>query len=40
MTYFDDLVIHFDKFYDIDYRGNKRFIIDINVCGSKIMLSA
>ena len=38
MTYFDDLAIHFDKFYDIDYRGNKRFVIDINFCGSKIML--
>ena len=40
MTYFDDLVINFDKVYDINYRGKIRFAIDAYVCSSKIMLSA
>ena len=40
MTYFNDLAIHFDKVYDIDYRGKIRFIIDAYVCSSKIMLPA
>ena len=40
MTHFDDLVIHFDKVYGIDYRVIKRFVIDAYVCSSKSMLSA
>ena len=40
MTYFDDLVIHFDKVYDTDYRGKVRLVIDAYVCTSKIMLPA
>ena len=40
MTHFDDLVIHFDKVYDVDYRGKIRFVTDAYVCSSKIMLPA
>ena len=40
MAYFNDLAIHFDKVYDIDYREKIRFIIDAYVCSSKIMLPA
>ena len=40
MTYFDDLVIHFGKVFDIDYRGKIRFDVDTYVCRSKIMLPA
>ena len=40
MTYFDDVIIHFDKVYDIDYRGKTRFVIDAYVCSSKVMLLA
>ena len=40
MTYFDDLVIHFDRVYDIDYRGKISFVVDAYVCSSKIMLPA
>ena len=40
MTYFDDLVIQFNKVYDIDYSGKTRFLINANVCSSKIMLPA
>ena len=40
MTYFDDLVIHFDKVYDIDYRGKITFVLDAYVCSSKIILPA
>ena len=40
MIYFDDLVIHFDKVYDINYRGKIRFVTDAYVCSSKIMLPA
>ena len=40
MTYFDDLVIHFDRVYDIAYRGKIRFVVDAYVCSSKIMLPA
>ena len=35
MTYFEDLVIHFNKVYDI---GEKRFVVDANVYSCKIML--
>ena len=40
MTYFDDLVVHFGKVYDIYYREKIRFVIDAYVCSSKIMLPA
>ena len=40
MAYFDDLIIHFDKIYDIDYRGKRRLVVDAYVCCSKIMLPA
>ena len=40
MTYFDDLVIHVNKIYGIDYREKIRFVVDANVCSSKIMLPA
>ena len=40
MTHFDDLVIHFDKVYDVGYRGKIRFVTDAYVCSSKIMLPA
>ena len=40
MTYFDDLVIHFDKVSDIDYRGKIRFVVDVYVCSSKMLLPA
>ena len=40
MTYFVDLVIHFDKVYDIGYRGKTRFVMDAYVCSTKTMLSA
>ena len=40
MTYFDDLVIHFDRVSDIDYKGKIRFVVDAYVCSSKIMLPA
>ena len=40
MTYFDDLVIHFDRVYDIDYWGKIRFVVDAYVCSSKMMLPA
>ena len=40
MTYFDDLVIHFDKVFDIDCRGKIRFVIDAYVCSSKMLLPA
>ena len=38
MTYFDDLVIHFDKVCATDYRRKKRFVIDAYVFSSKIKL--
>ena len=38
MTYFDDLVIHFDRVYDIGYRGKIRFVVDAYFCSSKMML--
>ena len=38
MTYFDNLIIHFDRVYDIDFMGEIRFAIDAYVCCSKIML--
>ena len=40
MTYFDDLVVHFGKVYDIYYREKIRFVIDAYVCSSKIILPA
>ena len=40
MTYFDDLVIHFDRVYDIAYRGKIRFVVDAYFCSSKMMLPA
>ena len=40
MTYFDDFLIYFDKIRDIDCRGKIRFVVDTNVCSSKIMLPA
>ena len=40
MIYFDDLVIHFDKVYDINYREKIRFVTDAYICSSKIMLPA
>ena len=40
MTYFDDLVIHFDRVYDIGYRGKIRFVVDAYFCSSKMMLPA
>ena len=39
MTYFHDLVIHFDKIYDIDYRG-KTFVIYVYVRSSNMILPA
>ena len=40
MTYFDDLIIHFDKVFDIDYKGKIRSVVDAYVCSSKILLPA
>ena len=40
MNYFDDLIIHFDRVYDIDFRGKIRFVVDAYVCSSKMMLPA
>ena len=40
MLYFDDLIIHFDKIYNIDYRGKRRLVVDAYAYGSKIMLQA
>ena len=40
MTYFADLIINFDRVYDIDYRGKRRFVVDACVCSSKIILPA
>ena len=40
MAYFDDVIIHFGRAYDIDYRGKIRFVVDAYVCSSKIMLPA
>ena len=40
MTYFDDLVVHFGKVYDIYYREKIRCVINAYVCSSKTMLSA
>ena len=40
MTYFDDLIIHFDRVYDINYGEKIRFVIDANVCSSYIILPA
>ena len=39
MTYFNVLVFHFDKVYDIDSGGKIRFVVDAYVCSSKIMLA-
>ena len=35
MTYFQDLVINFDKIYDIDYRARK-FVIKVIVCLNQV----
>ena len=40
MLYFDDLIIHFDKIYDIDYRRKRRLVVDAYAYSSKIMLPA
>ena len=40
MTYFDDLLIHFDKVYDINFKEKIRFAKDVYVCSSKIKLPA
>ena len=40
MTCLDDLTIHFDKIYDIDYRGKRKLVVGAYVCSSKIMLPA
>ena len=40
MTYFDDLVIFFDKVCDIYYTEKIRFVVDAYICSSKIMLPA
>ena len=38
MTNFDDLIIHFDKIYDTDYKEKVKFVIDAYVCRSKTLL--
>lgn len=40
MTYFDNLVIHFDKIYEIDCGGEIRFAVDAYVCSNKVMVPA
>ena len=40
MHYFDDLIIHFDKIYNIDYKEKRRLVGDAYAYSSKIMLPA
>ena len=40
MLYFDDLIIHFDKIYNIDYKEKRRLVGDAYAYSSKIMLPA
>ena len=40
MNYIDNLVVLFDKVYDIDYREKTRVLISTYVCSRKIMLPA